>query len=228
MQIRKLSIAMVLTLTGAAVMAACGGGEMPSPTNVPPNPTSSETAEPTTPPTPPDTPPPVTPSASATPPDGPKSNLFPDVTATKFEADLKEAGLDLAKIKPMKMMKGKEKAKVMKVIAKSMGMECKDCHVDGKPKAYTRNKAIAEKMWDQFVVPHKAEGGAVFCDSCHQGSAKNLDRGNREKVSDYMKQYTSKLMTKKKGGEVKCDTCHTKDFEMKIVEKLWKIKPLAS
>ena len=82
---------------------------------------------------------------------------------------------------------------------------------------------IAEHMWDDFVVKLKGTSGPLFCDSCHDGKHDFLTRSDKPAVTALMNTYVSKL-TKKGGDSASCQTCHGDDFEMKIFEKLWKIK----
>lgn len=148
---------------------------------------------------------------------------MPDVSASKLADDLKAIGLDIAKLPKMAALKADQRSKVMPILKKATGMDCKDCHEDKDFKKETPHKIVARKMWDEFVVPMKLASGPLFCDSCHQGASYQLDRKNKDAVGAYMDaQYTKKL-TKKDGKEVKCETCHT-DMEMKVFEKLWKTK----
>ena len=147
---------------------------------------------------------------------------MPDLAASKLAEDLKGIGLDINKLPKMAALKAQERSKVMPIIKKATGMDCKDCHEDKDFKKETPAKIVARKMWDEFVVPMKSSAGPLFCDSCHQGGHGFLDRKNKDAVSAFMDQYTKKL-SKKDGKEVKCDTCHA-DMEMNVFEKVWKIK----
>ncbi|MDW8251998.1 MAG: hypothetical protein RMJ98_22095, partial [Myxococcales bacterium] len=161
---------------------------------------------------------------SVEPPPQAGSDMKP-ISPSTMAADLKEAGLDINKLQPMAKMKTTEKSKVMKAISKATGIECKGCHVEGNYKADTPNKQIAKRMWDEYVVGMKlAGGGDLFCDSCHHNHDDILTRGNKDAVSKYMDENYVKKLASKDGKEMGCPTCHTSDFEMKIFEKVWKIK----
>lgn len=222
-----LSIALSISLAAAALVAACGSPPAPE---VPPTPPASS-AEPEK---APDTAP-----ASTTPPastgekgpDKPPSGDapaaggdMPTFAPSKMGDMLKEAGFDINNLKPMKAMKGAEKAKLMKSFAKSTGQECKDCHVEGDFKKSTPKMQIAKHMWDEYVVPFKAAaGGPVYCDSCHQGKAEFLTK-DKEAVKKWMDANMVKPIARKDGKDHNCQTCHGELFEMHIVEKIWKIK----
>lgn len=222
MKPRSLSLALVGAVAVAGLVAACGGSS-PAPEAPPAPSASAPTAVSVTPPASADaTPPPPASTAPATPPP-PEKKAMPEVAASKLADDLKAIGLDVAKLPKMAALKADQRSKVMPILKKATGMDCKDCHEDKNFKKETPHKAVARKMWDEFVVPMKLASGPLFCDSCHQGGNHMLDRKDKDAVGAYMDaQYTKKL-SKKDGKEVKCDTCHA-DMEMKIFEKLWKSK----
>ncbi|MCC6645948.1 MAG: cytochrome c3 family protein [Polyangiaceae bacterium] len=222
MQKRPISLALIGAVSGAALVAACGGSS-PAP-EVPPAPSATAPA-PTAPPpasTAAVTPPPPASSAPETPPP-PAKKAMPEVAASKLADDLKAIGLDIAKLPKMSALKADQRSKVMPLLKKATGMDCKDCHADKDFKKETPHKAIARKMWDEFVVPMKLASGPVFCDSCHQGGNHFLDRKDKDAVGGYMDAQFVKKLARKDGKEVKCETCHV-DMEMKIFEKLWKTK----
>ncbi|MFO0659357.1 MAG: cytochrome c3 family protein [Polyangiaceae bacterium] len=111
----------------------------------------------------------------------------------------------------------------MPFFSKSTGMACDDCHDKSDKKKSTPNVQIAAHMWDDYAVKLKSGAGPLFCDSCHDGRHDFLTRTDKESVKNLMNTSASKL-TKKGGDAVSCQTCHTDDFEMKIFEKVWKIK----
>lgn len=229
MRLPSLTLSLALSLAGAALIAACGETTPTPQTPSTPSATAPMTATPpatttaaptaTTAPTTP----PTTSATAATPPA--KAPLMP-ISASAMAGDLKDAGLDIAKLQPMSKMKTAEKSKVMKAISKATGMECKGCHVEGDFKKDTPNKLIARHMWDEYVVPNKLADGGVFCDSCHHGKSEFLDRSNKDAISAYMTESYTKKLSRKDGKDNACPTCHTADFEMKIFAKVWKIQKL--
>ena len=63
----------------------------------------------------------------------------------------------------------------------------------------------------------------IFCDSCHQGKDKILNRTDLKAVGKYMdEEYVNKMARadKKDHG---CSTCHGDTMEMKIQDKLWNV-----
>ena len=70
----------------------------------------------------------------------------------------------------------------MKLIAKSLGVKCGDCHQEGDFAAPTRRKKIAAQMWDEFAAKLVAgrRRAPLFCDSCHQGRTTLLDRRDKK------------------------------------------------
>jgi hypothetical protein len=221
-----LSIALSVSLAAAALVAACGSPPAPE---VPPTPPASSAM--------PDKPADPMPAATTPPastgdkmPDKPPTDAsaaggeMPTFAPSKMGDMLKEAGFDINNLKPMKAMKGAEKAKLMKSFAKSTGQECKDCHVEGDFKKSTPKMQIAKHMWDEYVVPFKAAaGGPVYCDSCHQGKAEFLSK-DKEAVKKWMEANMVKPIERKDKKDHNCQTCHGELFEMHIVEKIWKIK----
>lgn len=231
MRPKTLSLALALSLGAAAFAAACGSP--PAPEVPPPPPTTSATPPATT--APPATDKKPDPPAGDKKPDGPTGDKKPDpppaaggdmptFAPSKMGDMLKEAGFDINNLKPMKSMKSAEKAKLMKTFAKSTGSECKDCHDEADFKKSTPNTQIARHMWDDYVVPFKAAaGGPVYCDSCHQGKREFLSK-DKEAVKKWMDANMVKPIERKDKKDHGCATCHGDTFEMKIFEKVWKVK----
>jgi hypothetical protein len=83
---------------------------------------------------------------------------------------------------------------------------------------------ISRKMWSQFVVAMRDEkGGTMFCDSCHNGATKILNRVDHKAVGAFMHaNYVAKI-TRADKQENTCSTCHSTPLQPDIVEKLWGI-----
>jgi hypothetical protein len=153
----------------------------------------------------------------------------PPVMATKLAEDLKKAGFDLAKMPPsIEKMPDAQKKKLMPVFVKALGYEdCKGCHAEGDFKKRTRNTNIAKGMYDHFVAGLRDEKGAatIFCDSCHQGKPKVLNRSDKKAVGKFMDdQYVNHLARADKKSQ-ECGTCHGDTMEMAIFDKMWKVNP---
>jgi hypothetical protein len=228
---RLTTSALTFSVVLAALGAACGP---PPPVSAPLS--SSSTAAVI------DAPPPaVTPSAapSATPsaapsvaptaapaalPQGMPAKSAP-LAATRYPDELKKLGFDGKKAIPdLEKLDLATKKKLMPFFQKALGYEsCTGCHAaDGDYHTSTRNMKITRKMWSQFVsVLRDEKGGLVFCDSCHNGATKILNRVEKKEVGKFMHEnYVAKLVRADK-QENGCATCHSKPMEPLIIEKLW-------
>jgi hypothetical protein len=145
--------------------------------------------------------------------------------ASAMLEDVKKAGIDLKKIPEFDKMPLSAKKKLMPLFQKAMGYaDCQGCHVKDDFKAETRHIKITRGMWKHFVVAVRDEkGGAVFCDSCHDGSDKNLDRSDRKAMEKFMEDEYEHKLTRTDKKDMECATCHTDAMEMKIIEKVWGI-----
>lgn len=224
--IGSLGLALALLLGG--VVGACGPtpepNTPPTPTGEPTStaaPTATPTVEPTATPTPTTT---ATPTATAStpPPAAPPSQ---PIVASKLAADLKAIGLDLNKLPSLEKMPLATKKKVMPLFQKALGYEgCNGCHAEGDFKKETRNLKIARNMWNSFVVPLREEkGGAIFCDSCHNGKPKILNRSDMTAVGKFMEAEYEDKMSRADKKSHSCGSCHGDPFEPKIQDKLWKV-----
>jgi hypothetical protein len=172
---------------------------------------------------------PATTGAAATPaaPVGAAKNV--PVVESKMLGDLKAAGINLAKISEIGKLPLAQKKKVMPIMQKAMGYTaCTGCHVEGDFKAETRNLKISREMWNAYTVPLRDEkGGVLFCDSCHSGQPKVLNRADQDAVRKFMEDEYEHKLTRADKKEMECATCHGEALELKIIEKLWKIAPEA-
>jgi hypothetical protein len=227
-----------ITLIGALALAALGGACGPSTPQVDDPSTKGGTTD--TPPagagttaTPPGdttstatTPPPTTTGDAATPPPAPigAAKNVP-LVQSKFIADLKGAGINTAKIPEIGKIPLAQKKKIMPFMQKAMGYTaCTGCHVEGDFKAETRNLKISRQMWNAYTVPMLDEkGGPVFCDTCHSGQVKVLNRADKEAVKKFMEDEYEHKLTRADKKDMECSTCHGDTMELKIIENLWKI-----
>lgn len=226
------SIGLALVLALAGVASACGPSTPEA--NPPPTPTGDATAAPA----PTDTAAPTAqpeataaPTASAAPtattPAAPAAPPGPPVMASKMAEELKKEGFDIAKLpKKLDKMTKAQKSKIMKLFVKSLGYEnCNGCHVEGDFAKKTRNMNIAEHMYDEFVVGFRGEKGAatMFCDSCHQGKAKILNRSDLKALGKFMDEQYVAHIERADGKEQACASCHGDTMEMKIFDKMWQV-----
>lgn len=195
---------------GAAL--ACGGGEGPQgPGPAVPSATPSGTPAPTATGAPSGT------GDTATHP--PAAGPMKEIAPTAYAEDLKAIGLDPANLPPLGKMEPDKLRKVMKLFAKSLGVQCTACHNGNDFRAPTPKKKIAAKMWEKWVLGLSMEsGGAVFCDSCHQGKMEYLDRHDKKALSDWMEKNFVSKMKRRDAKDHGCETCHGDPFENKFVD----------
>jgi len=229
-------VTLTLALFIAGVAAACGGSTTPNPDTANDKKTeqTATTGGGTETPKPdatgdkkPDAPKPDA-TGEVKKPDAPPAAAAKKSTPireSKMLEDVKKAGVDLKKIPDFDKMPLATKKKLMPLFQKAMGYaDCQGCHVKDDFKAETRHIKITRGMWKHFVVAVRDEkGGAVFCDTCHDGSDKNLDRSDRKAMEKFMEDEYEHKLTKADKKEMECTTCHSDTMEMKIIEKLWGI-----
>ncbi len=206
---KLLSVLLFGSVSLAASLAACGGNEAPpvAPRNVaPPASATSEvlTSE-------------VLDASVASPlpvePPHPKATAvaMPAIRPSTLLAKLTKVGLDPKALPPMSKLSKEQRLVHMQLFTASLGIPCGECHQEGNPKAETRRTKIARKMWDEYVVKlTMASGDPVFCDSCHQGKVKMLDRTDREALAQWMDENFEHGLKQKDGSEHGCESsqCH--------------------
>jgi len=211
------------TLFTAAILAACGASAPPP--GAPAAPLPSASAEPAAPSAPPAVTSSAAPEGAPAPQVAPATNV--EIVPSKMVAEIKAIGIDLDKAGDLSKLDMAKKKKLMPFFVKALGMSsCEGCHVAGDFKASTPHKQMASAMWSHFVRDLRMKGGgALFCDSCHQGKEHLLARSDKKALAAFMQaNYEDKLerANKKSHG---CETCHADPFEGKIFAKLWKMGP---
>ncbi len=147
------------------------------------------------------------------------------IQPSKMLEDVKKIGIDLRKVGDLEKIELSQKKQLMQLFQRSMGYtSCTGCHAEDDFKKDTRNLQITRQMWRHYVVALRDEkGGALFCDSCHAGSAKVLDRGDKKALTRFMTEYYEAKLTRADRKDHTCTGCHGDDMQMKIIEKVWKI-----
>jgi hypothetical protein len=160
---------------------------------------------------------------SATPPPALGNNV--PIRPSALLAEVQKIGVDTTK--PLSSIPLPQKKQLMKLFKQALGYDsCTGCHVADQYEKPTRNKAITRKMWDTFLVQLRDDkGGPLFCDSCHGGKAKSLDRSAMEGLQRIMETDYQGKLTRADKQPHDCSTCHGKgqEPEPKIIEKLWGI-----
>jgi hypothetical protein len=133
--------------------------------------------------------------------------------------DLRALGIDAKSLPPIEKLEPRTLRGVMKLLARSLGVKCGDCHQEGDFAAPTRRKKIAAHMWDEFAAKlTMADGSPLFCDSCHQGRIQQLDRRDKKALSRWMDDNFVAKLARKDGKSHECETCHV-DMEMHFLAK---------
>lgn len=208
----------------ASLSAACGGGAA-APGPAVPTGGPSEGAPPTAATSSVPSPGSAAPTSSTAAGSGTPAPAFtgPMLAPTKSAmlSDLTGAGLDPKKLPTLDKLDPKVmRAKVMPLFSKSLGIKCGDCHVEGDFAAPTRRKAIAQKMWDDFVVKlQMADGSPVFCDSCHEGRVLELDRHDKKALAKWMQANFVDAFKRRDKKDHECASCHGEDMDMDIISE---------
>jgi hypothetical protein len=144
------------------------------------------------------------------------------IAPTAMATELRQIGLDPAALPPLNKLDARTLRDVMNTFTKALGVKCTYCH-EKDFKAPTPNKKITAHMWDDFTRALALDrDGALYCDSCHGGRARILDRQNVVVLGDYMQSNYVEPLRRVDKKEHSCETCHGEPFEGHIFQKLWK------
>jgi len=145
--------------------------------------------------------------------------MKPTVTSAMAN-DLQDLGLDLKNLPPLEKLEPNKLRKVMRTFTKSLGAKCADCHNESDYAAMTPMKKIALHMWNDFVRGLQFENGtALYCDSCHQGRMKFLDRHDKKALGAWMDKNFVDKEKRRDGKEHGCETCHGDPFDPVVLAK---------
>ena len=142
------------------------------------------------------------------------------VAPSAMLAELQNLGLDPKTMTSLAKLDPKTQRKVMGTFTKSLGVKCTHCHDESNFEAATPMKKLTLRMWDDFVRGLAFDdGSAVYCDSCHQGSAKLIDRTDKKALGAWMDENFVAKMSRRDGQEHGCATCHGDPFEGDFLEE---------
>jgi hypothetical protein len=231
----RKSLALAITLAMSGVAAACGPSAPPPETPADQSQTGTavvgDKSDAVTPPTstePPGTPPGTAPDpGGASAPSVRKGEGSKKIKESKMLDEVKKIGVNLKTIPDLEKLPLAQKKKLMPLFQKALGYaSCtSNCHVEGDYKRETRDMKITRGMWKHYVAEIRDEKGAnLFCDSCHDGTAKNLDRSDRKALEKFMEEEYVQKITRADKKDVECSTCHGDTMENKIIANLWGIK----
>ena len=140
------------------------------------------------------------------------------ISPTTMTADLQAIGLDPKNLPTLAKMDPDKLRKVMRTFTKSLGVKCGDCHNESDFSAPTPAKKIAAHMWDDYVRALAMNGGApIYCDTCHQGRPKFLNRTDKKALSKWMNANFVDKLTRRDKKDHGCETCHGDPFESQIL-----------
>jgi hypothetical protein len=219
--------AVLLSVTlGVSALAACGGGATGPGPAVPGSGSASTSAASGSASTAPASSGSVAASASASTSVAPPPGHMKQPVGSQMGTELTALGLDPKNLPVMSKLEPDKLRKVMKLISKSLGLQCNGCHLEDAAAATPRKRA-AEKMWDEYLRGFAmADGTPLFCDSCHQGAVVILDRTDKRALGKWMEAaFVGKLKAKAQGkqapADLECASCHSEDHEMHFID-LWK------
>ena len=193
----------VSLLASLLLAAACGAGAVSPP--IPPAPLPSATPSAASSAAPAAS---VVPSATAAlAPTAPRVEMKTPVP-TALVAELDALGLDARDLPPIEKLDPRALRGVMKLMARSLGLKCSDCHAEGDFAAPTPRKHIATRMWNEWAAKMTLNDAPLFCDSCHQGRIKLLDRSDKTALSRWMADNFVSLLKLKDAQPTQCETCH--------------------
>lgn len=213
---RGLDARALVVGVGALAAAACGGGPEAGktlPASSPPSLAASAAPGPSAgivleAPAPNSTYAPPAAPGMGLPPPAPTLEMKSPVPSVML-ADLQALALDPKNLPPIEKINAKALRGVMRLIAKSLGAKCVDCHREGDFAAATPRKKVAARMWDEFATKLAlADGASLFCDSCHQGRTKLLNRTDKKALGRWMDANFVERLRRKDDQDHGCETCH--------------------
>jgi hypothetical protein len=129
---------------------------------------------------------------------------------TRFAGQLLSLGLDPKALPRLRDLDPERLRLVMDYMSEATGADCVDCHVDEHRLAeVTPRKRIAERMWDEQMRGLTTAGGEpLFCDSCHQGRLRFLDRSDTGALGVWMAESYVDSLARADRKAHGCATCH--------------------
>ena len=133
--------------------------------------------------------------------------------------ELRAMQLDPANLPRFEQLSSVKKRRLMCTFTRSLGIGCTGCHDASDYRAPTREKSLTVQMWNDFTRPYALQNGALFCDSCHQGLDRYLDRGDFAATSSYMTENFTGKLKRHDSQNVRCETCHGDPVEYEILAR---------
>jgi hypothetical protein len=135
-------------------------------------------------------------------------NKTPPIVASKEANALRGAGIDPLALPAFVDADRKAHVAVMQSFTRTLGIGCEGCHAPNLAMP-TPNKNLAKHMWNDLLgkVVMK-DGSPLYCDSCHQGKAKFLDRSDKPSLMAWMQANLVDKLARRDGAPHDCTTCH--------------------
>lgn len=149
----------------------------------------------------------------------PPANTTPPITASKQSGVLRAAGLDPLRLPSLDVANQQAHVPLMHSFVDALGSACEGCHAPNAA-VWTRDKRIASHMWNDILgkLVFK-DGRPLYCDSCHQGKVKFLDRKDRAAVMIWMQRNFVDPLARRDGAPHDCSTCHGSPFNDHLLDR---------
>jgi hypothetical protein len=153
----------------------------------------------------------------------PPPNKTPAIVASKEADEMRGVGLDARALPPFAVSDKQAHFFVMQSFARNLGGGCEGCHVLSDLPLLTPNKHVARHMWDDILGKLvMKDGSPLYCDSCHQGKAKFLDRSNKDSLMVWMQANMVDKLARRDGARHDCTTCHGQPAAYDLIAR-WKV-----
>jgi hypothetical protein len=134
---------------------------------------------------------------------------------------LEAAGLDPAALPPLDQVSDQAMPSLMMTFNQSLGLQCNDCHASDYAQVTPRMR-IARNMWDRYARGLQfSDGSPLYCDSCHQGTATFLSRGDPAPdgpMGHWMRANYVNPLARVDGAPHDCSTCHGDPFHADFLD----------
>lgn len=146
------------------------------------------------------------------------------VSRSELYEELASKGIRAEMVGPLEKIRDRNVLlAVMGTFTRALGVRCGWCHVENDFAAPTARKADAAYMWNTFVAGLElADGGALYCDSCHHQSTVFLHRNADEKpaLARYMQSEYVDQLRRRDGQTHGCGTCHGAPFNPRFLPRV--------
>ena len=149
----------------------------------------------------------------------------PVLTTTTQLGPLAAMGLDSQNLPELAAVGERTMKPLMETFNHSLGARCEDCHARKDPGAVTGAKLVSREMWGYTRDLVALDGTLVYCDSCHQGRLRFLDRSDPDALPRWMLVNYVRKLRHRDGSRVECFNCHGRPFQPGILDKLRRRAP---